>query len=79
MQRQQVTLFNDAPAVLLAPEVLEQLGIKIGDELEITVEDSSLVLRPLNTTDRKSRMDAAMRELLERRREVYERLAEGVK
>ena len=79
MERQQVTLINDSPMVMLSPDLLDRLGIKIGDEVEIAIENSSLVLRPLNGKGRKAFMDEAMRELMERRRVVYERLAEGVK
>lgn len=77
MTHQEITLVNNMPALLLSPEVLESLGIEVGDKMEVVVENQTLVLRPLNGTERKAKMDAAMLDLLERRRTVYEKLAEG--
>ncbi|HZS10228.1 MAG TPA: AbrB/MazE/SpoVT family DNA-binding domain-containing protein [Blastocatellia bacterium] len=79
MSRQQVTLVNDSPVLLLSPELMEKLGISIGDELELAVENRTLIVRPLDEVEREAKMDAAMKDLMERRREVYEKLAEGAK
>jgi len=79
MQRQQITLVNDMPALMLSREIIEKLGLGVGDELEVAVENRTLILRPLDKTERGVKMDAAMKELMENRREVFERLAEGAK
>jgi antitoxin component of MazEF toxin-antitoxin module len=79
MSHQQVTLVDDSPALLLSPEMMEKLGISVGDTLEIAVENRTLIVRPLDEVERQIRMDEAMLKLMERRQDVYERLAEGVK
>jgi antitoxin component of MazEF toxin-antitoxin module len=79
MPRQKIIAVDDSPSLLLSPELLEKLGVSIGDELDLSVEGRTLIIRPTDETRRRARMDAAMKELMIRRRKVYERLAEGAR
>jgi antitoxin component of MazEF toxin-antitoxin module len=77
MPRQKIIAVDDSPSLLLTPELLEKPGVSIGDELDLTVEGRTLIIRPTDETERRARMDGAMKELMKRRRKVYGRLAEG--
>lgn len=79
MARQKITMIDDSPALLLSPELLEAIGISVGDEVEINVEDRALIIRGLNENERQVKLDEMMKELMNRRRSTYERLAEGAK
>lgn len=66
---------GDSAAVVLPPEVLESLGLKVGDRLDATLNDRQLILRPIEDLDRRQRMDGLIREVLEQRQNAYRRLA----
>jgi len=78
MSREKITTSGDNATVRLPAEVLESLGLAVGDEVEILVVDRTLVVRPLNETERRERMEAVTNEVFERRRVAYEELAKGV-
>ncbi len=78
MPGQKVIVVDNLPALLLPSELLEKLGVSIGDVLDLTVEGRTLIIRPTHETERRAKMDAAMKDLMIRRRVVYECLAEGV-
>lgn len=77
MTRQKITTINDVAALVLPSEVLEQLGMAIGDEFELTVLEGALVLRPLAEVAREQTIAQLTQKLLERRQRVYEALATG--
>jgi AbrB family looped-hinge helix DNA binding protein len=66
---------GDAGAIVLPAAVLESLGLKAGDAVEVTVNDRQLILRPVEDTERRQRLEAITQEVLERRRDAYQRLA----
>ena len=66
---------GDADAIVLPAGLLESLGLRAGDAVEVTVSDRQLILRPAADTDRRERMAALTQEVFERRRDVYRRLA----
>ena len=76
MPGQKVIVVDNLPALLLPSELLEKLGVSIGDVLDLTVEGRTLIIRPTHETERRAKMDAAMKDLMIRRRVVYECLAE---
>jgi antitoxin component of MazEF toxin-antitoxin module len=73
----QVTIVphGDAAAVVLPASVLEALGLQVGDVLEATVREQELILRPVEDAARRQRLDEITREVVERRRDAYQRLA----
>jgi antitoxin component of MazEF toxin-antitoxin module len=79
MARIQITSVNDSPALVLTPEMAEKLGVSVGDEAEVSIEDRTLTLRPLDEIERERKAERIIDDLMERRRSAYERLAEGVK
>lgn len=83
MSNQHVMTLENPAGLLITPEILEQIGVSTGDRIEISVSESALIVRSLTVaeTERagggKEAMDKIMHDLLERRRAVYEKLAEG--
>jgi antitoxin component of MazEF toxin-antitoxin module len=66
---------GDSAAVVLSNEVLEAVGLRIGDVLEATVTQRQLILRPVEDAGRRQKVEEITREVLDRRRDAYQRLA----
>jgi len=68
---------GDSGALLLTPEVLEQVGMQVGDEVDVSVLDRTLIVRPLADVEREEAFTAAMNYVLKRHKRLYEALAKG--
>lgn len=68
---------EDSSAILLPQEVLDQLGINAGDEVDLSVVDRTLILRPLDEVERARKIEDAINTVFERRKSAYEQLAKG--
>jgi antitoxin component of MazEF toxin-antitoxin module len=66
---------GDSAAVILPAAVLESIGVRIGDVLVATLGERELILRPVDDAARRQLLQEITREVLERRRDAYERLA----
>ena len=77
MLRQQITTIGNSPALLLSPELLKMMGIAIGDEVNMSVVDRTLILRPLDEIERIKKIETATLAVFERRKSAYEELAKG--
>jgi antitoxin component of MazEF toxin-antitoxin module len=66
---------GDSAAVVLPTSVLESIGVQIGDVLEATLEDRQLIVRPVEDAARRQLLQEITRDVLEERREAYQRLA----
>jgi antitoxin component of MazEF toxin-antitoxin module len=62
-------------AVMLPDEVIQSVGLRIGDKLELTVGDQQLILRPVEDRPREARLAEITREVFEERQDAYRRLA----
>ena len=80
MQPNRLVTGGEFPTLILSQDILEKLGIKVGEDLavKVAVEGRAIVVRLIDEVERKLKLDAAMEELLERRDGLYRRLAEGV-
>jgi bifunctional DNA-binding transcriptional regulator/antitoxin component of YhaV-PrlF toxin-antitoxin module len=58
-------------------EVLDKLGIAIGDEVELSLIDPTLLLQPLDEADRAQQLGAITQTVFARRQRVYTELAQG--
>lgn len=66
------------PATLLVPqEILEMMGVKDGDEIDVLMKDGTLILRSVTEAERAQKIEAATQIILERRKSAYEELAKG--
>jgi AbrB family looped-hinge helix DNA binding protein len=78
MSRKRIDTSKDSAAILLPQEVLDQLGINAGDEVDLSVVDGTLILRPLEEAERARKIDHATNAVFERRKSAYEQLAKGI-
>ncbi len=78
MLRQKITTVNNMPVLLLTPEMLDQMGVAIGDDVEITLLNGAVILRPLAGIEREQAVAKLTQSLLERRQHVYTALAEDL-
>ena len=75
MSRQRITASEDS--VLLPKEILERIGVDDGDEVDVSVIDRTVILRPLDEASRAQKVAETTKSLFERRRDAYEELAKG--
>jgi AbrB family looped-hinge helix DNA binding protein len=78
MSRKRIDTSEDSSAILLPQEVLDQLGINAGDEVDLSVVDGTLILRPLEDLERARKIEDATNTVFERRKSAYEQLAKGI-
>ena len=57
-------------------EFLAQMGVKVGDEVELTMIDRTLIARPIEQVARDEKVKAAIDDVFRRRRSALKRLAE---
>ena len=79
MSRKRIATSEDSAAILLPQEVLDQLGLNAGDEVDLSVVERTVILRPLDEVDRASKIEDLTSRIFERRKSSYDELAKGVK
>src|SRR5262249_62147311 len=77
MSRERITAVGESAAVLLPKEVLDKLGIAIGDEVELSLIDRTLMLQPLDEANRAQQLAAITKAVFTRRQRAYTELAQG--
>jgi antitoxin component of MazEF toxin-antitoxin module len=70
-----IVAHGDSAAVVLPASVLESIGLRIGDVLEATLGDRQLILQPVGDAARRQLLQEITRDVFERRRDAYKRLA----
>ena len=78
MSRRRITTHEDSAALLLPQEAMDQLGLKIGDEVDVSVVNGALIVLPSSESERARRIEEITKTLFERRKSAYERLAKGI-
>lgn len=78
MSRKRIAASGDSTAILLPQELLDQLSISAGDEVDLVVADRTLILRPLDEAERAITIEDATSTVLDRRSSAYQELAKGV-
>ena len=73
--RKKITTSGNSAAVLVPRKFLAQMGIKVGDEVELTMKDRTLVVRPVPQITRDEKVKAAVDNVFRRRRSALKRLA----
>ena len=77
MSRERITAVGESAALLRPKDVLVKLGIAIGDEVELSLVDRTLILQPLDEADRAQKLEVVAKTVFERRQSAYTRLAQG--
>ncbi len=78
MSLARIEKIGDSAALLLTDEMLNLLGIGLGDEVDVSISDRELVIRPRNELERRRMIEKATDNVFSRRESVYRRLDEGV-
>jgi antitoxin component of MazEF toxin-antitoxin module len=74
----EIVMIDGVLALRVTPEVLEALGVEIGDEVEIITGERKLMVYVESEAERAARARQIVAELLFERDSAYRRLAEGV-
>lgn len=69
---------GDSAVLFLTDEILKLLSISFGDEVEVSIANRELIVRPLDESERQHMIEQATNNVFNRRETVYRRLAEGV-
>ena len=77
MSRKRIRATGDAAVLSLPQEMLDEMGVSDGDEVDVSVEGRTLVFRAPDEAERARKIDAATNDVFERRRSAYEELAKG--
>ena len=77
MSRERITAVGETAALLLPKEMLDKLGIAIGDEVELSLIDRTLMLQPLDEAARGQQVAARTTTVFARRQHAYTQLAQG--
>ena len=78
MSRSKVTIAENSAAILVPQELLDEMGIAVGDEIDVALEGKTLVLRSLDEAERAEKLKQIMDSVFERRAIAYQKLAKGV-
>ena len=69
---------NENSAYINVPfEELKKLGLKIGDEVEISIDEDTLIVRSTEDSERRRKILSATRDIIERRRPALLELGKG--
>lgn len=74
-----LTIIDGKIVLPLTDEMLAGLGVEVGDEIEITIANRTLILAAVSEATHEATLKAIMEDLFVRRESLYRKLAEGVK
>src|SRR5262245_11380657 len=77
MSNEQVLTLGDPAELVISQDILKQIGVGAGDKVEVAISDRAVIVRPLEEAERARKIAAATRDIFNRRREAYMKLAEG--
>jgi antitoxin component of MazEF toxin-antitoxin module len=68
---------DSGTGLVLPPDILTALGLKIGDSVDLTLADHQIIVRPMGEAARRRLVSDGLRILLARRRGLYQELTGG--
>jgi len=78
MSRKRITVSEDSGSLPLPKELLNAMGIGEGYEVDISVVDRTVILRPLDDSERARTVEDVTKSVFKRRKSAYDELAKGV-
>jgi len=66
---------GDSTVVMIPNALLESIGLRVGDVIDVTVEDRQLILRSADDTLRREVFETIAQDVFKRRNDAYQRLA----
>ena len=76
--RRRISTTGNSAALVLSQDLLGLMGIAVGDEVDVSLVDRTLVVRSLTEAERSAKVQSAMNEVFRRDAGLLRRLAEGV-
>ena len=77
MSRKRITATENSSTLLLPQDILDMMGVGDGDEIDVSVVDRTLIVRPLDDAERARKIESATQSVFEQRKSAYEELAKG--
>ena len=77
--RERIVTQDNLVLVPISQQMLGDLGLQSGDEVDIQVVDRALIVRSIEEVERKEQLENIVQGLLRRRSSTYEQLAVGAK
>jgi len=77
MSRKQINVSADSSTLQLPREILDEMGVADGDEVDVSIVDRTVVLMRLDEVERAEKLARATQSVLKRRKQAYEELAKG--
>lgn len=68
---------ENSVAILIPADVLENFGISVGDEIDVTETENALILRSLKEAERSREIAEATEKVFDRWNNVFVELAKG--
>ncbi len=75
MTQQHITQIGKTPALLLPDDILERLGLHVGDSLDISIINGLLIASPSSEEEREQKIQAAIQKVFTNRKSAYQSLA----
>ena len=74
---EQILTLGDSAELVISQDILRQIGVGAGDKVEVAISGGALIVRSLEEAERARKIATATRDIFDRRREAYLKLAEG--
>jgi putative addiction module antidote len=78
MLTKKITQLGNSGAIVLPKDILAMMNIGIGDEVELSMNEKSLIMRPLSENTRRELFQSSLNQVMIERKELLKRLAKGV-
>ncbi len=78
MLTKKITQLGNSAAIVLPKDILAMMNIGIGDEVELSMNEKSLVIKPISEKARQELFQSSLKQVMVERKELLERLAKGV-
>ena len=78
LMRRRITTSGNSAALILSQDLLGLMGVGAGDEVDVSLVDRTLVVRPLGEAERAAKVESAIDEVFRRDASLLKRLAAGV-
>ena len=79
MSRKRINVSENPSTLLLPQDILDEMGVVDGDEVDVSIVDRTVILTRLDEVDRAQKLGTATKSVFEQRKQAYEELAKGAK
>jgi len=75
VSRKRITAAENSATVLLPQEILEMIGVQQVDEVDMSVVDRTVMVKPLEEAEHAQKLESVRESVFQRRASAYEELA----